>query len=67
MLERCKHDMLPGYCGFCRLLSSDAAQAAPMNGHDFVALLGRLAPLTAQHPEPPLPKRPTNRESLPKS
>ena len=44
MKERCKHDMLPGYCGFCRLLSSDAVQAAPVNGHDFVALLGRFAP-----------------------
>ena len=58
MKERCKHDMLPGYCGFCRLLSSDAAQAAPVNGHDFVALLGRFAP----HPEPVLPKRPLKAE-----
>jgi hypothetical protein len=67
MLERCKHDMLPGYCGYCRLLSSDAAQAAPMNGHDVVAWLGRLGPVTAQPAEPSLPKHPTNCESLPKS
>jgi hypothetical protein len=67
MKERCKHDMLPGYCGYCRLLSSDAEQAAQGNGHDFVAWLGRFAPLTAPHPDPVLPKRPTNRESLPKS
>ena len=63
MNERCKHDMLPGYCAFCRLPSSDAAQAAPMNGHDFVAVLGRFA----HHPDPAIPKPPTNCKPLPKS
>ena len=67
MKERCKHDLLPGSCGFCRLLPSDAAQAAPMNGHDFVAWLGRFAPMPAHHPEPSPPKRPTDSEGLPRS
>jgi hypothetical protein len=48
MNEHCKHDMLAGYCGFCRLPSSDAERAAQSNGHDVVAWLGRFAPLTTQ-------------------
>jgi hypothetical protein len=57
MEERCKHDLLPGHCGFC--LAASPAPAGHGNGHDPVHRLGTFA----QPSEPALSKRRTGHES----
>jgi hypothetical protein len=57
MDERCKHDLLPGHCGFCPETSPRPAEHG--NGQEPLGWLGRFA-----HPsEPALPKRRTGHES----
>jgi hypothetical protein len=41
MKERCKHDLLPGQCGFCHAPSSEPAER--VNGQELVVWLGRFA------------------------
>jgi hypothetical protein len=49
--ERCKHDLLPGQCGFCPVTSSEPAEPAEhVSGQEFVAWLGRF-----NHHESPEP------------
>jgi hypothetical protein len=38
MKERCKHDLLPGQCGFCPVTSSEPA--GHVDGQELVAWLG---------------------------
>jgi hypothetical protein len=57
MDERCKHDLLPGHCGFCLLASAKRAEHG--NGHEPVDWLGRFA----QPSEPALPKRRSSHEN----
>ena len=42
MDERCKHDLLPGQCGFCPVSSSELA--GDHNGQEFAAWLGKFTP-----------------------
>jgi hypothetical protein len=58
MDERCKHDLLPGHCGFCLLLGPSEPPEYG-NGHEPVDWLGRFA----QPSRPALPKRRTDHES----
>jgi len=51
MEERCKHDLLPGHCGFCQVPSSEPAEQ--VNGRELVEWLGRFA----RAPERSLPKK----------
>jgi hypothetical protein len=46
MDERCKHDLLPGQCGFCPVSSSEPRGLA--DGQEFVAWLGRVTPTPPQ-------------------
>ena len=57
MDERCKHDLLPGHCGFCLLATPGPAE--PGNGQEPLGWLGRLA----QPSGPAPPKRGTGHES----
>ena len=57
MEERCKHDLLPGQCGFCQVPSPEAAEH--VDGRELVAWLGRFA----RPPEPGLPGQRTDHES----
>jgi hypothetical protein len=41
MKERCKHDLLPGQCGFCPIISSEPA--GQVNDQEFVAWMERFA------------------------
>jgi len=59
MKERCKHDLLPGQCGFCPVTSSELA--GDHNGQEFVAWLRRFTraqsglPAQRNHHESPQP------------
>ena len=57
MEERCKHDLLPGQCGFCQVPSLEPAEH--VNGQELVAWLGRFA----RPPEPGLPGQRTDHKS----
>jgi hypothetical protein len=69
MEERCKHDLLPGQCGFCPV-SSSAPRGLP-DGQEFVAWLGRFtraeSGLPAQHSnhESPEPGASAGSEAIP--
>ena len=41
MEERCKHDLLPGQCGFCQIPSSGPAEH--VDARELVVWLGRFA------------------------
>ena len=57
MEERCKHDLLPGQCGFCPVTSSEPAEQ--VNGRELVVWLGKFA----RAPESALPEQRTKPES----
>ncbi len=57
MDERCKHDLLPGHCGFCLLARPEPAEHG--NGREPVDWLGRFV----QPSGPALPKRRNGHES----
>ena len=54
---RCKHDLLPGQCGFCPVTSSEPAEQ--VNGQELVVWLGKFA----RAPESALPEQRTKPES----
>jgi hypothetical protein len=55
--ERCKHDLLPGQCGFCPVTSPEPG--GDLNGQEYMAWLGRFA----RPPESGLPAQHTDHES----
>jgi hypothetical protein len=55
--ERCKHDLLPGQCGFCPGTSLEPP--GHVNGQESVAWLGRFA----RPPESGLPAQRNHQES----
>jgi len=54
--ERCKHDLLPGQCGFCPVSSSESP--GDVSGQEFVAGLVRFTPPSQSG----LPTQRTNHE-----
>src|SRR5438046_3578548 len=55
--ERCKHDLLPGQCGFCQVSSSELAER--VTSRELVAWLGGFA----RPSESARPEQRTNHES----
>jgi len=53
MNERCKHDLLPGQCGFCPVPSGDPAERTC---EELAAWLGRFAGTPMQAVAPATPR-----------